>query len=119
MIRLSLYIFLWFISMAIAIFATQNISLVNLRFFTFESIKLPLGLLLIFSAGFGAACANLLDTSTSFELPTIPKFSVFDTKNKPSKRQTTSQASNPTKDSFKTSKNSKNDFDQDWDEDWG
>ncbi len=119
MIRLSLYIFLWFASIAIAIFATQNTYLVNLRFFTLESIKLPIGLLLIFSAGCGAACINLWQTSMSFELPTVPKFSVFLSQNNPSKRQTTAQTARVKKDVSRTTKKIKDDFDEDWDEDWG
>ncbi|MFZ4730318.1 MAG: hypothetical protein ACOYMQ_16870 [Pseudanabaena sp.] len=122
MIRLSLYIFLWIGAMAIAIFATQNTFLVNLRFFAFESIKLPLGLVLIFCAGCGATCINIWQASVSFELPTIPKFSVFTNKNNPSKRQTVAQTATTTKDSSrssKTTKKVKDDFDDDWDEDWG
>jgi hypothetical protein len=122
MIRLSLYIFLWTGAMAIAIFATQNTFLVNLRFFAFESIKLPLGLVLIFCAGCGATCINIWQTSISFELPTVPKFSVFPNKNNPSKHQTESKKATATKNISKTSrttKKAKDDFDDDWDEDWG
>ena len=117
MIRLSLYIFLWVVSMAIAIFATQNTYLINLRFFTFESIKLPLGLVLIFSAGCGATCINFWKTSISFELPTVPKFSVFPTKNNPLKSPVANKTSVAKKDISKTKK-VKDDFDEDWDNDW-
>ncbi|MEA5476936.1 LapA family protein [Pseudanabaena galeata UHCC 0370] len=122
MIRLSLYIFLWVASMAIAIFATQNTSLVNLKLFSFESIKLPLGLLLIFCAGFGAICITFGQTLIGFELPTVPKFSVFPTGNNASKRQTVVQPSTAKKDVSKTNNrnnNVKDDFDDDWDDDWG
>lgn len=122
MTRVSLYLFLWIGSMAIAIFATQNTFLVNLRFFTFESIKLPLGLVLIFCAGCGATCINIWQTSISFELPTVPKFSVFPNKNNPSKRQTVAQTATSTKDisrNSRTDKKVKDDFDDDWDDDWG
>lgn len=122
MIRLSLYIFLWLGSMAIAIFATQNTILVNLRFFAFESIKLPLGLVLIFCAGCGATLINIWQTSISFELPIVPKFSVFPDKNNPSKRQTVAKTTAVKKDISKasrTTKKLKDDFDDDWDEDWG
>jgi hypothetical protein len=122
MIRLSLYIFLWIGSMAIAIFATQNTVLVNLRFFAFESIKLPLGLVLIFCAGCGATCINIWQASISFELPTVPKFSVFSKRNNPSKRQTVAQTAAAPKDVSKVSRTTKkvrDDFDDDWDEDWG
>jgi len=122
MIRLSLYIFLWFASMAIAIFATQNTNLVNLRLFSFESIKLPLGLLLIFCAGFGATCITFGQTLISFESPTVPKFSVFSNGNNASKRQTMAQPSPAKKDVSRINNrnnNVKNDFDDDWDDDWG
>lgn len=125
MIRLSLYIFLWITSMAIAIFATQNTNLVNLRLFSFESIKLPLGLLLIFCAGFGATCITLGQTLISFELPIVPKFSVFSAGNNSSKRQTVAQPSTVKKDFSRTNNtnntnnNVKDDFDDDWDDDWG
>ena len=121
MIRLSLYIFLWIGSMAIAIFATQNTFLVNLHFFTFESIKLPLGLVLIFCAGCGATCINVWQTSISFELPTVPKFSVFSSEPNSSKPQTVAKTGTSKKDVSKTSRTTKkvkDDFDDDWDEDW-
>jgi uncharacterized integral membrane protein len=121
MIRLSLYIFLWIGSVAIAIFATQNTLLVNLRLFTFESINLPLGLVLIFCAGCGALYVNIWQTAISFELPTVPKFSVFSNKNNPSKRKTVAQTATKKTDipkTFRTTKKVKDDFDQDWDEDW-
>ncbi|WP_181016252.1 LapA family protein [Pseudanabaena sp. BC1403] len=108
--------------MAIAIFATQNTFLVNLRFFAFESIKLPLGLVLIFSAGCGATCINIWQASIGFELPTVPKFSVFSNKTNPSKHQTVAKTAGVTKDISRASKKPqkvKDDFDDDWDEDWG
>ena len=119
MIRLSLYIFLWVTSMAIAIFATQNIHLVNLRFFTLESIKLPLGLVLIFCAGLGATFINIWQILIGSELPTVPKFSVFSAVNNPVKRQTAAQPSTLKRDISKSNNNIKDDFDDDWDDDWG
>jgi uncharacterized integral membrane protein len=38
---------------AIAVFAVQNITPVSLRLFVFESIQLPVGILLAFCIGFG------------------------------------------------------------------
>ncbi|PZO42340.1 MAG: hypothetical protein DCF19_07025 [Pseudanabaena frigida] len=119
MIRLSLYIFLWISSMAIAIFATQNTALVNLRLFAFESIKLPLGLLLIFCGGLGAVLTSLWQTSISFDLPTAPKFSGFSIKNSPSKNQSASRTSENKKDVSRTNKTVRDDFDDEWDDDWG
>jgi hypothetical protein len=121
MIRLSLYIFLWIGSIAIAIFATQNTFLVNLRFFAFESIKLPLGLILIFCAGCGATCTNIWQTSTSYELPTVPKLPIFSNGTNSSKPQTVAKTVTSKKDVAKTSRTTKklkDDFDDDWDEEW-
>lgn len=39
---------------AIAILAVQNATSVSLKFFTFESIQMPVGVVLAFSAGVGA-----------------------------------------------------------------
>ena len=38
---------------AIAVFAVQNITPISLRLFVFESIQLPVGILLAFCIGFG------------------------------------------------------------------
>ena len=119
MIRLSLYIFLWIASMAIAIFATQNTYPVNLRLFSFESIKFPLGLVLVFCAGLGATCINLWQTSIGFELPTVPKFSVFSMQNNPVKTQSTTKTAAVKKDISKTNKQTKDSFDDEWDDEWG
>jgi len=118
MIRLFLYLFLWAGSMAIAIFATQNTYLVSLRLFNLESIKLPLGLLLIFCMGVGAIAINVLQTSISFDLPTVPKFSVLPTPKPNSGNQNTTKKSAP-KQNIPKNSNSKDSFDNDWDDDWG
>ena len=47
----SLVLAIWV--MAIAILSVQNAALVSLKFLTFESIQLPVGLVLAFSAGVG------------------------------------------------------------------
>ena len=112
MIRLSLYLFLWVGSMAIAIFATQNTYLVSLRLFNFESIKLPLGLLLIFCMGFGAIFINFWQTSISFQFPKMPKLSMFSAKKNPPKNQTANKQSVP------KNTNSTDSFDSDWNDDW-
>jgi uncharacterized integral membrane protein len=48
---------------AIAVFDVQNITPISLRLFVFESIQLPVGILLAFCIGFGlilGACLPLL-----------------------------------------------------------
>ena len=45
---------------AIAIFSIQNIQPVSLKFITFESIKLPLGVLLSLCVGAGMISGSLL-----------------------------------------------------------
>ena len=47
----SLVLGIWV--MAIAILSVQNATLVSLKFLNFESIQLPVGLVLAFSAGVG------------------------------------------------------------------
>jgi hypothetical protein len=124
MIRLSLYIFLWITSIAIAIFATQNTYLVNIRFLSFESIKLPLGLVLVFCGGLGATFVTFWQTSINLDLPTVPNFSGFSLRNSFSKPSSESKTSKGVKkavpnDTSRTSKNiKKDDFDDDWDEEW-
>lgn len=117
MIRLSLYLFLWIASMAIAIFATQNTYLVSVRLFNFESIKIPLGLLLICCTGLGAVFVNLWQTSISSELPTVPNFSGDSTRNAPQKQQSAT-TSTPKPDTSRTTKKFNDDFDDEWDEEW-
>ncbi|WP_373478813.1 lipopolysaccharide assembly protein LapA domain-containing protein [Geminocystis sp.] len=50
-IIISLIIGFWLI--VIALFSIQNIELISLKFFFFESIKIPLGVLLSFILAFG------------------------------------------------------------------
>jgi uncharacterized integral membrane protein len=47
----SVVVAVWIV--AIAILAIQNFVPVSLRFLTFQSIQIPVGLLLAFSVGFG------------------------------------------------------------------
>jgi hypothetical protein len=111
--------------MAIAIFATQNTSLVNLRLFNFESIKLPLGLLLVFCGGFGAVFINFWQTFISFALPNIPTKPTTSVNNQTSKNQSFKQAtaekkdfSKPNDKSNSKSNNKKDNFDEDWEDEW-
>ncbi len=55
---LSIIVALWI--MAIAIVSVQNATPVSLRFLTFESIQIPVGLLLTFFVGAGMIAAALV-----------------------------------------------------------
>jgi len=48
----------WIVS--IAVFSIQNIETVAVRFLVFESIKMPVGVLLAFCAGFGLIIGAIL-----------------------------------------------------------
>ncbi len=51
--------------MAVAIFATQNMGLVEVKFINLTSIPVPLGLALVSSAGLGAVAMTLWQSQTS------------------------------------------------------
>lgn len=55
---LSIIVALWI--MAIAIVSVQNATPISLRFLTFKSIQIPLGLLLTFFVAFGIIATSLL-----------------------------------------------------------
>ncbi len=55
---ISLVVAIWVV--AIAIISVQNATPVSLKFFTFESIQIPVGLVLAFSAGVGIISIALL-----------------------------------------------------------
>ncbi|MEE3717782.1 LapA family protein [Tumidithrix elongata RA019] len=118
MIRILLYFWLWFLSMGIAIFATQNTLSITLKFLVFDSIKLPLGLVLVFCAGVGAIAVTILQS-----FPKLPNYaSVFSRRSTPSKDAFSASAP-PPKDTKKATstpskKASKDDFDEEWDDDW-
>jgi uncharacterized integral membrane protein len=57
-ILISLIVAIWVVVMAII--SVQNATLVSLRFLTFQSVQLPVGLLLAFSAGIGLIGMSLL-----------------------------------------------------------
>jgi|JFJP01.1.fsa_nt_gi hypothetical protein len=126
MLRLLLYLSLWFGSMGLAIFSSQNIYLVTVKFIYLESIKLPLGLVLVFCAGLGAIAMTLLmefsRKSFQFSVPNIPQFTNSGTKTTFSKNSTESQKTTskiPFNNSSTNKKsNTKDDFESDWDDDW-
>lgn len=55
---LSIIVALWI--MAIAIISVQNATPVSLRFLTFESVQIPVGLLLTFFVAVGIIAASVL-----------------------------------------------------------
>ncbi|WP_414566238.1 MULTISPECIES: LapA family protein [unclassified Anabaena] len=57
-ILISLVAAIWVV--AIAIISVQNATLVSLKFLTFQSIQIPVGLVLAFSAGIGLIGMALL-----------------------------------------------------------
>ena len=123
MFRLLLYFCIWIGSMGVAIFASQNISPVTIKLGSLESIRLPLGLVLIFCAGFGSvlvtAVTTVSQTSIQFTLPKIHKNSKVDSKIPFSKQQATQQQTKIKNEFTKKKSQYKDDFDDDWDDDWG
>lgn len=57
-IIISLIVGFWLIAMAI--FSIQNIQLVSLKFFIFESIKIPMGILLTVALAGGFFCGSII-----------------------------------------------------------
>ncbi|MDX2256225.1 MAG: hypothetical protein NW214_11970 [Pseudanabaenaceae cyanobacterium bins.39] len=122
MTRILLYCFLWISAMGLAIFSSQNINLVTIRLASFESIKVPIGLLLIFCAGLGAVATSILMNFISpISIPNSMPDSILRNINPfPSKRpaKSSSNEKNIKADSNSTKKRYKSDFDDDWDDDW-
>jgi uncharacterized integral membrane protein len=56
----SLIIAFWVV--AIAILSVQNATPVSLRFLAFQSVQIPVGLILAFSVGLGIICTAFLQT---------------------------------------------------------
>jgi uncharacterized integral membrane protein len=59
MIRILTYFLLLVLLLNISIFATQNQQVYSLKFLNQTSIDLPLGLILVFSAGLGAIATTI------------------------------------------------------------
>ena len=57
-ILISLIVAIWVV--AIAIISVQNATPVSLKFLTFQSIQIPIGLLLAFSASIGLLAMSIL-----------------------------------------------------------
>lgn len=123
MMRLLLYLFLCISSLGIAIFSSQNIYLVTVKLISFESIKLPLGLVLVFCTGLGAVLVTFLTTfsktSPQFTFPSIPKFTKSSIKSPFQNNQKKSQKVTPKNSSTnKKYEVTKDDFDDERNDDW-
>jgi len=129
MLRLTLYILIWLGSMGLAIFSSQNINPVTIKFLSLESIKLPIGLVLIFCAGLGAVALTLMMTFfTSVQsINNNSQFhkifsSSFNSSTKPDKTQSNNPEKN-TKNEIKNNKyqyknNPNNNWDSKWSDEW-
>ncbi|WP_271251885.1 hypothetical protein [Pseudanabaena sp. Chao 1811] len=122
MMRLLLYLCLWIGSMGLAIFSSQNIYAVTVKLGAFESIKLPLGLVLIFCAGLGSVAMTLLmgftEKSIQFSFPSIPKFTKISSKKTQTESQKTSSNKRSANSFNKKKQESRDSFDDDWDDEW-
>jgi len=121
--RLLLYLFLCISSLGIAIFSSQNIYLITVKLVSFESIKLPLGLVLVLCTGLGAVLVTFLTTfsktSLQFTFPSIPEFTKSSTKSSFQNNQKKSQK--VTSNNSSTNKKyevAKDDFDDERNDDW-
>lgn len=110
MIRTFVYVLLWFLLMGVAIFATQNTLNVSLKFLIFQSINLPLGLVLVFSAGLGAVAITLMQGSPIAAPRFTPNRSYASTASRTSTKTASSTKANP--------KTKERDDWENWDEDW-
>jgi uncharacterized integral membrane protein len=131
MIQVLVYGLLWILLMGVAIFATQNTLFVTIKFLTFESISLPLGLVLVFSAGLGAIALTIWqNTQVAESEPPIPSKQNSDRGNfssysayrasAPSASSASSKSTGTSTSTKSTPKNSQaDDFDEEWDDDWG
>jgi uncharacterized integral membrane protein len=134
MIQVLVYGLLWILLMGVAIFATQNTLFVTIKFLAFESINLPLGLVLVFSAGLGAIAATIWQNTQVAESESSTSKQKSDRSDSSSSyssyrasNASTERTSSPSNKSESPSTSSKNkpkdtqvdDFDEEWDDDWG
>ena len=116
MLRLIFYVLLWVASIGLAIFSSQNINLVTVKFLSFESIKVPIGLLLLFCVGLGANCINIL--MTSFKISTVATPSLSNASDSKIPKAQTNISKNNNKDKSTNKNRSGGDFDEGWSDDW-
>ena len=120
--QLLLYLLLWIGSIGLAIFSNQNIYLVTVKLASLESIKLPLGLVLIFCVGLGAFLMTFLiafsKASLQSRVSSIPKTLNSSTKTAFQKTQTDTQKAISKNELIKKKQKISDDFDDEWDENW-
>ena len=120
--QLLLYLLLWIGSIGLAIFSNQNIYLVTVKLASLESIKLPLGLVLIFCVGLGAFLVTFLvafsKASLQSRVSSIPKTLNSSTKTAFQKTQTDTQKAISKNEFIKKKQKISDDFDDEWDENW-
>ncbi len=75
--------------MGVAIFATQNMELVEIKFISLTSIPMPLGLALVSSAGLGAVAMTLWQSQADPPKRKSPQSSPKDTSRATSKKTRT------------------------------
>ena len=120
--QLLLYLLLWIGSIGLAIFSNQNIYLVTVKLASLESIKLPLGLVLIFCVGLGAFLVTFLvafsKASLQSRVSSIPKTLNSSTKTAFQKTQTDTQKAISKNELIKKKQKISDDFDDERDENW-
>ena len=120
--QLLLYLLLWIGSIGLAIFSNQNIYLVTVKLASLESIKLPLGLVLIFCVGLGSFLVTFLvafsKASLQSRVSSIPKTLNSSTKTAFQKTQTDTQKAISKNEFIKKKQKISDDFDDEWDENW-
>lgn len=121
MLRLTLYILIWFGSMGLAIFSSQNINPVTVKFLSLESIKVPVGMLLICCAGLGAVAMTLIMTflkSAQSINSNGQTSSVFNSAPNIPKPQSNYQQKNLNNEFIPKKRQSKSGVNNTWDDDW-
>jgi uncharacterized integral membrane protein len=113
MIRIFTYFLLSLLLVGVSIFAIQNSQIVTLRLFNQESINLPLGVVLVFSAGLGTLVITVLQVSNRRAYSQVTNSS---NSQNPSSYQTSKTATSRPR---QTAKKEVADFDDDIDADWG
>lgn len=116
--QLLLYLLLWIGSIGLAIFSNQNIYLITVKLASLESIKLPLGLVLISCVGLGAFLVAFSKASLQSRVSSIPKTLNSSTKTAFQKTQTDTQKAISKNEFIKKKQKISDDFDNEWDENW-
>lgn len=122
MIRIIVYVLLLVLLMGVAIFATQNLFTVTIKLLVFQSINLPLGLVLVFCAGIGGVVITFLQVglSTSSNNFSPSQSSAFSQEfsNSSSRPSSTSSSSTSTKFQSPPKRSNSSDWDDDGNDDW-